>query len=189
MVERSPEKAGVGGSTPSRGTIFSLTYNPQELKPVTTCHRINSGAGEVCHKTGNRAPKKIRDSANGGRRQKPVPFVSFVSIFSTTSDRVRTGPGTPQGGQIRGKIRKWFGAVRAQNKNLRNEAYSVFRINASNLWRSVVATARRLCRGFFIVPTQSPWHTNRAVATRTKMEIYGTKPSDDRKQRKITMLQ
>ena len=26
MVERSPEKAGVGGSTPSRGTIFSSTY-------------------------------------------------------------------------------------------------------------------------------------------------------------------
>jgi hypothetical protein len=25
VVERSPEKAGVGGSTPSRGTIFSIT--------------------------------------------------------------------------------------------------------------------------------------------------------------------
>ena len=26
MVERSPEKAGVGGSTPSLATIFSITY-------------------------------------------------------------------------------------------------------------------------------------------------------------------
>jgi hypothetical protein len=26
VVERSPEKAGVGGSTPSRGTTFSSTY-------------------------------------------------------------------------------------------------------------------------------------------------------------------
>ncbi len=27
VVERSPEKAGVGGSTPSLATIFSITYN------------------------------------------------------------------------------------------------------------------------------------------------------------------
>jgi hypothetical protein len=26
VVERSPEKAGVGGSTPSLATIFSITY-------------------------------------------------------------------------------------------------------------------------------------------------------------------
>ncbi len=30
MVERSPEKAGVGGSTPSRGTIFSVIYKTQK---------------------------------------------------------------------------------------------------------------------------------------------------------------
>jgi hypothetical protein len=48
VVERSPEKAGVGGSTPSRGTIFSITYNQQEPNPVTSCHRTNSSDAEVC---------------------------------------------------------------------------------------------------------------------------------------------
>jgi hypothetical protein len=33
MEERSPEKAGVGGSTPSLATIFSITYN----KPDHAC--------------------------------------------------------------------------------------------------------------------------------------------------------
>jgi hypothetical protein len=28
VVERGPEKAGVGGSIPSLATIFSITYNP-----------------------------------------------------------------------------------------------------------------------------------------------------------------
>ena len=28
LVERSPEKAGVGGSTPSLATMFSITYKP-----------------------------------------------------------------------------------------------------------------------------------------------------------------
>ena len=37
VVERSPEKAGVGGSTPSRGTIFSITYKPQKPDSGTTC--------------------------------------------------------------------------------------------------------------------------------------------------------
>jgi len=30
MVGRSPEKAGVGGSTPSRGTMFSSTNAPHQ---------------------------------------------------------------------------------------------------------------------------------------------------------------
>jgi hypothetical protein len=49
VVERSPEKAGVGGSTPSRGTIKSTTYKPQNPK---TCSNLfpksNSGPVEVC---------------------------------------------------------------------------------------------------------------------------------------------
>jgi hypothetical protein len=48
VVERSPEKAGVGGSTPSRGTTTSTTYSEQEQNPVTSCHKTNSGAAEVC---------------------------------------------------------------------------------------------------------------------------------------------
>ena len=49
MVERSPEKAGVGGSTPSRGTIKSTTYKPANPK---TCSNLfqnsNPGPARVC---------------------------------------------------------------------------------------------------------------------------------------------
>ena len=49
VVERSPEKAGVGGSTPSRGTINSTTYKPSKSK---TCSNLfqkpNPGSAEVC---------------------------------------------------------------------------------------------------------------------------------------------
>jgi hypothetical protein len=49
VVERSPEKAGVGGSTPSRGTTKSTTYKPQNPE---TCSNLfqnsNSGPVEVC---------------------------------------------------------------------------------------------------------------------------------------------
>jgi hypothetical protein len=34
VVERSPEKAGVGGSTPSLATIFSITYNESVAFPM-----------------------------------------------------------------------------------------------------------------------------------------------------------
>jgi hypothetical protein len=37
MVERSPEKAGVGGSIPSLATMFSITYRP----PETQFHSIS----------------------------------------------------------------------------------------------------------------------------------------------------
>jgi hypothetical protein len=33
VVERSPEKAGVGGSTPSRGTNLSTTQQSQQVEP------------------------------------------------------------------------------------------------------------------------------------------------------------
>jgi hypothetical protein len=49
VVERSPEKAGVGGSTPSRGTIKSTTYKSSETK---TCSKLfqnsNRGPSQVC---------------------------------------------------------------------------------------------------------------------------------------------
>ena len=49
MVERSPEKAGVGGSTPSRGTIKSTTCKPPNPK---TCSNLfqnsNPGPAEIC---------------------------------------------------------------------------------------------------------------------------------------------
>ena len=49
MVERSPEKAGVGGSTPSRGTIESTIYKPSKAK---TCSNLfqnsNPGPAQVC---------------------------------------------------------------------------------------------------------------------------------------------
>jgi hypothetical protein len=57
VVERSPEKAGVGGSTPSRGTIESTTYTHSKDNSVTTCHKINSGVAEVCLNFGSGASK------------------------------------------------------------------------------------------------------------------------------------
>ena len=49
-MECSPEKAGVGGSTPSRGTIKSTTYKPQELETCSNLFQNNSNPGpaEVC---------------------------------------------------------------------------------------------------------------------------------------------
>jgi hypothetical protein len=37
MVERSPEKAGVGGSIPSLATMFSITYSHPETQ---TCSKL-----------------------------------------------------------------------------------------------------------------------------------------------------
>jgi hypothetical protein len=49
VVERSPEKAGVGGSTPSRGTINSTTYKPQNPEACSNLFQnSNSGPVEVC---------------------------------------------------------------------------------------------------------------------------------------------
>ena len=49
MVERSPEKAGVGGSTPSRGTIKSTTYKPPNSKTCSNLfHNSNPGPARVC---------------------------------------------------------------------------------------------------------------------------------------------
>ena len=48
VVERSPEKAGVGGSTPSRGTIFSATEQKPDFESweqegtITTFRRHSS---------------------------------------------------------------------------------------------------------------------------------------------------
>ena len=39
VVERSPEKAGVGGSTPSRGTLISTTYNHPKTNSVPYCSK------------------------------------------------------------------------------------------------------------------------------------------------------
>ena len=49
VVERSPEKAGVGGSTPSRGTIKSTTYKPQNPKTCSNLYQnSNAGPAQVC---------------------------------------------------------------------------------------------------------------------------------------------
>ena len=48
MVEYSPEKAGVGGSTPSRGTLFSTTYTCLKSNSVPFCSKTNQKLAEVC---------------------------------------------------------------------------------------------------------------------------------------------
>jgi hypothetical protein len=42
VVERGPEKAGVGGSIPSLATTFSTTYNPSSTDYVPTARRSRS---------------------------------------------------------------------------------------------------------------------------------------------------
>jgi hypothetical protein len=43
LVVRSPEKAGVGGSTPSLATIFSITYKRSKVQSChTLSHKIQS---------------------------------------------------------------------------------------------------------------------------------------------------
>jgi hypothetical protein len=43
VVERSPEKAGVGGSTPSLATIFSITYGRSTLSSLS--HSVPNFSG------------------------------------------------------------------------------------------------------------------------------------------------
>jgi hypothetical protein len=58
-----PEKAGVGGSTPSRGTIESTTYKSSEAK---TCSNLflnsNPGPAEVCLRLSSAKAEKYLQS-------------------------------------------------------------------------------------------------------------------------------
>ena len=76
VVERSPEKAGVGGSTPSRGTIKSTTYKTPEPKTCSNLfHNSNPGPAEVCL-----SHQSVEDSARG--------FASFLKVhFAQEIDR------------------------------------------------------------------------------------------------------
>jgi len=48
-AESSPEKAGVGGSTPSRGTIKSTTSKPANARTCSNLfHKSNPGPARVC---------------------------------------------------------------------------------------------------------------------------------------------
>ncbi len=49
LVERGPEKAGVGGSSPSLATIFSVRYDPAFGLPVHCFHPKNPVRLAVCH--------------------------------------------------------------------------------------------------------------------------------------------
>jgi hypothetical protein len=40
MADYSPEKAGVGGSTPSLATIFSIRYEPLLPRLVSICFQL-----------------------------------------------------------------------------------------------------------------------------------------------------
>ena len=60
MVERSPEKAGVGGSIPSLATMFSITCKPPktDLRPKTSQKLYCT----VVVGTGNFSTARLRDS-------------------------------------------------------------------------------------------------------------------------------
>ncbi len=82
VVERSPEKAGVGGSTPSRGTLFSITYN--ELKPQIGSIGLpnqNPGSPEVSY-WGDRDRFKIRLTTRNERKR-------FVKSYFVSEYRIR----------------------------------------------------------------------------------------------------
>jgi hypothetical protein len=69
VVERSPEKAGVGGSTPSRGTIFPSTYGQQEEDPVTSCHKTILAPLEFVSISVRPIPPQNRRNPQPGRNQ------------------------------------------------------------------------------------------------------------------------
>jgi hypothetical protein len=50
VVERGPEKAGVGGSIPSLATTFSTTYNPSSTDYVPTARRSRSTPHALHHR-------------------------------------------------------------------------------------------------------------------------------------------
>ena len=45
MVERGPEKAGVGGSIPSLATIISTTYEPSSQRLRSKTFQLRGGVG------------------------------------------------------------------------------------------------------------------------------------------------
>jgi hypothetical protein len=47
VVERGPEKAGVGGSIPSLATIFSTTYKPIAHRSRSKTFQPRGGAGQL----------------------------------------------------------------------------------------------------------------------------------------------
>jgi hypothetical protein len=47
LVERSPEKAGVGGSIPSLATSFSITYRPSKRQFHSNSFQLNGAEGFV----------------------------------------------------------------------------------------------------------------------------------------------
>jgi hypothetical protein len=48
LVERSPEKAGVGGSIPSLATIDSVAYRPPDSQFHSVSFQIQKWSTEIC---------------------------------------------------------------------------------------------------------------------------------------------
>ncbi len=65
VVERSPEKAGVGGSTPSRGTFFSTTYTRPKSNSVPFCSKNNFKLVEVASIQGGMDRYRPARNCNG----------------------------------------------------------------------------------------------------------------------------
>ena len=72
MVERSPEKAGVGGSTPSLATMFSATYNPSKIQSCHTLSQKNFRLLGVCLQHTPTRVDKIR-------KRKPVRLTTSTT--------------------------------------------------------------------------------------------------------------
>jgi hypothetical protein len=61
LVERSPEKAGVGGSIPSLATVLSITYNHSKPQLCSILFQKQNRLAELCLKFWN----TIGPSRNG----------------------------------------------------------------------------------------------------------------------------
>jgi len=77
--DTSPEKAGVGGSTPSLATIFSITYKPSISQTCSILFQYLNGHAGVCLNSKTVASRfSIHEYRIFGRRFRPLRPSAFL---------------------------------------------------------------------------------------------------------------
>jgi hypothetical protein len=69
MGERSPEKAGVGGSIPSLATVFSITYNHPKPQFCSILFQKKNRLAELCLKFWNATDGSAMASKSSPQRK------------------------------------------------------------------------------------------------------------------------
>ena len=88
MVERSPEKAGVGGSTPSLATTFSITCVRPQACSSSILFQKSRGRASIFPQRADQLKGMMRDSqdltldivlSDGGRYRRADPSVRVLN--------------------------------------------------------------------------------------------------------------